>query len=270
MEFQRQLRATKSVFAWIQAYNTYTQFLINHFCRPANCFGQAHVDDCLGTLARVHRDLFPSTKGNAAQVVKGMLKEKFEVDKVPDGLIYFPMTLGGLGLRNPFASLQAMRSNVIEDPNIIIDEAFEDEAHEYQIAKSRFEKSASKYWNHHLGECPTEFMDWKEYIRNRRARSKPFQRAWLELQKPAQEEPLELTPKVERLLKKLPVASMGAGSGEGILNDWGRMTPYWKEIVSLYAEEMEEKFGGLAVVEKALLPMGLVGLWKGRKVRWEG
>jgi len=48
------------------------------------------------------------------------------------------------------------------------------------------------------------------------------------------------------------------------------MTPYWKEIVSLYAEEMEGKFGGLAVVEKALLPMGLVGLWKGRKGRWEG
>jgi len=201
-----------------------------------------------------------------------MLNHKFEVDNVPDGLIYFPMAFGGLRLRNPFISLQAMRSSVIEDPNIIIDEAFEAEAQEYRLAKSRFEKSNSQCWNFSLGECPTEFMGWKECTRHQRARSKPFLGTWNELQMPAQEDASKLTLKVERLLKKLPVAEGvdGAGSGEGIVSDWDAMTQYWKEIVSFYAEEMEGKFGGLAVVEKALLPMGLVGLWKGRKGRWEG
>jgi len=45
---------------------------------------------------------------------------------------------------------------------------------------------------------------------------------------PAQEDALELTLKVERLLKKLPVAEgvdgagSGAGCGEGIVSDWVR------------------------------------------------
>jgi len=271
IEFRRQLQATKSVFAWIQAYNTYVQFLINHSCTPANCFGQAHVDDCLTTLARVHQKLFPHTNGNAAQVVKAVLRQKFAVDNVPDGLIYFPMSLGGLALRNPFISLQAMRANVVEDPNVILDEAFEDEAQAYRQAKSDFETSASRTWNPHHVDRPDEFISWEEYTRNRRARSKPFQRAWLELQEVVAEEPLKLTPRVERLLGKLPAGGeAGVGAEEGILREWERMTPYWKVIVSLYAEEMEGRFGGLAVVEKALLPMGLVGLWRGRKVKWEG
>ena len=35
--------------------------------------------------------------------------------------------------------------------------------------------------------------------------------------------------------------------------------------MNLYGEEMEEKLGSLEILEKGLLPMGVVGLWKGKR-----
>ncbi|MCJ1360564.1 MAG: hypothetical protein MMC33_010572 [Icmadophila ericetorum] len=268
VEFRRQLDATTSVFAWIQAYNSYIQFIINNLCTPANCFGRAHIDMCLSTLAQVHRGLFPAHNGNIVEALKTMLAKRFPDAplNIPDGFIYWPMLLGGLEVRNPFISLQGMRYSVFEDPRKRIDFAFEDDDENYRLAKEAFDNVGTRAnWSYTLGSAPKKFMPHDEFIRYRYECSKPFLSAWEDLRQPAEEECLEVTPTISTLLGQLPHST-----DAGIKNSWVSMKPYWQAVASLYGEEMAERFGGLQVVEKGLLPMGMVGLWKGGKVRWEG
>lgn len=58
-------------------------------------------------------------------------------------------------------------------------------------------------------------------------------------------------------------------SNEGITNSLGTMKPYWKWIVAVYGEEVVNRFGGLQIVEPGLLPMGMVKMFKDRKVNWD-
>jgi hypothetical protein len=41
----------------------------------------------------------------------------------------------------------------------------------------------------------------------------------------------------------------------------------WR-ILDLYAEELVTKFGGLNLVDKQYLPMGVLDMIKGKRVRW--
>ena len=45
---------------------------------------------------------------------------------------------------------------------------------------------------------------------------------------------------------------------------------YLKWVAGLYGKEMREMFGGLGVVDKGLLPMGMVGLFRSGRVKWQG
>ena len=282
-EFRRQLDATRSTFAWIQAYNSYNQHFLNNFCQPAYCFGRTHVDDCLETLGKIHRELFPQSGGNVAEVIKTMIGKKFHVRGIPDGFVYLPMVMGGLELRNPFMSLQAMREPILEgdtdqeqsleiwdSPMRRVEQAEEEDEEAYRRAKEKWEQTTvtGRDWQvvaHLPNDAPRDFMSWDEYTRFRWERSEAFRKAWDFLLQPVSEPDVEITLPVEGLIGKLP------GKGlEAIRKNTAEMTSYWKGIVALYAEEMGGKFGGLAVVEKGLLPMGMVGLWKGGKIRWQG
>ncbi|KAK3059283.1 hypothetical protein LTS18_011225, partial [Coniosporium uncinatum] len=58
-ELRRQLSACRSVFAWVQAFNSYSaQFFSNNFGKPANCFGREHVQMVIETHHRIQRSLF--------------------------------------------------------------------------------------------------------------------------------------------------------------------------------------------------------------------
>lgn len=48
------------------------------------------------------------------------------------------------------------------------------------------------------------------------------------------------------------------------------MDAYWKWMAELYGPEMIDRFGGLSVVESGLLPIGMVGLFRDQKVKWQG
>jgi hypothetical protein len=56
----------------------------------------------------------------------------------------------------------------------------------------------------------------------------------------------------------------------GISFHWSNMNAYWKWTAQLYGPEMIERFGGLSVMEAGLLPIGMVGLFRDQKVKWQG
>lgn len=94
-ELQLQLQDKKSIFSWIQAWNTYAgRFFIHNFGKPGNCFGREHVDSMLEWLERIQRRIFSDT--SVVEYLKNTIRERFGVSDIPDGYLYFPTSLGGL------------------------------------------------------------------------------------------------------------------------------------------------------------------------------
>lgn len=50
--------------------------------------------------------------------------------------------------------------------------------------------------------------------------------------------------------------------------DWLLLKPYQQWVVQLYASEMIARFGGLNVVEKGLLPTGMVKMFRQSRFQW--
>ncbi|KAJ5480218.1 hypothetical protein N7530_005727 [Penicillium desertorum] len=125
-ELSRQLSSCKSVFAWVQAWNSYFgRFFTNNFAKPAICFGRGHIDMAISTLSRIERTLFNKTsddKSPSDQIngvtdyLRTVIADRFDIRDLPDGFFYYPIELGGLGLLNPFIRLLAMRENIKETP----------------------------------------------------------------------------------------------------------------------------------------------------------
>ena len=109
-EMRRQLVGTKSVFGWVNAYNKYMTFFMRNFGGlPGNCVGKDHVLDMIDTLARIQRELFPEmADGGAVGYLRKTIKERFGTTDLPEGYFYFPISSGGLQLRNTMLELLAL------------------------------------------------------------------------------------------------------------------------------------------------------------------
>ncbi|EON97561.1 hypothetical protein UCRPA7_6925 [Phaeoacremonium minimum UCRPA7] len=265
-ELRLQLNACKSVFDWTQAWNIYgATFFTNNFGKPANCYSRAHVDSMLATFQRIQQRLFPDTPGGVGEHLKRMIADRFgiPVGDIPDGYLYFPISLGGLGLKNPFIKLYLIRDQVAENPDEFIDEFLEWEEQWYQKAKKRYEREREtprhqarlhrEEW-HDLKDAP--FMSLEEYRRYRERTSTNFGHSVFEK---LMEEPDALDVELK-------------GEVKAILNwsEWRELTSYDKWVVQLFHKDMIARFGGLNIVEKGLLPMGLMSMLRQSKFRWQG
>ena len=190
--------------------------------------------------------------------MKTMTEKRFQVENIPDGFIYFPLLLGGLELYNPFVSLQAKRQGVIKSASKALDRAFSRESERFKKLKEEFDQRGPARPKA-LPEPVTSFMSFEEFTKFRRERSAPFYDAWSDLLDEAEEVAVEGTKELKGYLARLP--------DEQIVRGWNYL--YWKYIREAFGPEMIRVFGSLSVVERGLLPMGLVKHWGG-KIRWSG
>ncbi|KAK4692331.1 hypothetical protein P7C71_g4847, partial [Lecanoromycetidae sp. Uapishka_2] len=256
-ELQRQLSACKSIFSWVQAWNLYvSRFLHNNFGEPANCLGRPHVDMAIAAFKKVQRKVFASDElpgDNVIEHLRRKLADRFGVTDVPDAFFYFPVELGGLDLRNPFIPLLLVHENVKDDPIEFIEEAFELEEADYHKAKKAYENGSSRSRFHPTSTDVDSFMSLAEYTQ------------YLE------ETSLHLKIAYERLLEAPEKDWVHSVSDPGWRTSKRATTePYEKWVLQLYGDEVVRKYGGLEMGEKQLLPIGLVSMLRGEKVRWQG
>lgn len=260
-ELRVQLDACKTVFNWIQAWNTYgARFFSNFFGKPANCSGRQHIDSMLGTFQRIQQQLFPDTPGGVGAYVKQMIAERFDLplSDIPDGYIYFPPEFGGLGLKNPFIDL-CLVHDTVKNPEEVVKSFFEQEARDYRKLKARFENgtmrsstSTRKNFRDLEGEPFMSLEEFQSY------------RDWIG-------ESLGCT---FRVLMQEPVSKNVAlkGAVKAVLEprQWSELSSYDQWVLQLFSKDMIARFGGLNVVEKGLLPMGLMSLLRQSKFQWVG
>ncbi|KAF2269164.1 hypothetical protein CC78DRAFT_575267 [Lojkania enalia] len=266
-ELRRQLGACRSVMAWVQAWNSYvSRFFSTNFGQPANCFGRKHNEMIIDTFEHIQRSLFADAgSANVTDYLRGMLKKRFDIDNsIPDGFFYFPIELGGLGLRNPFISVFATYKKSFRDPGERIDRAFEDEQEEYERLKESWDSGdhkpkrlkyspLAKEGDGTESEADEPFMSFEEYTRYREEVSMHLRNAYTNLLECPPEERVDTTIELNSALRSRGLES----------------SPYWIWIYNLYAGDMKQRFGGLQLGERDLLPVGLVDVLKSEKVRWE-
>lgn len=281
-ELRQQLQSkSKSVIDWIQAWNSYAAtFFSSNFGKAANCFGREHVDKMLATHRYIQERIFENKGGNVVQFLKDTIKERFKVDHVPDGFLFFPVELGGLDLKSPFVGLLQIREGVHENPYDLLDEFEEAEKEAYAEAMRIFDRgdvhrsypgrSSDSKWKPELGA--DEFFSFEEYVRYREEFTGSgngkanLVRVYQELLKKPKEESVNATVQVRNALDQL----RGQANLRGITSHWDSMEAYWKWVAQMYGPEMVTKFGGLNVVDPGLLPIGMVSMFRQKRIKWQG
>ncbi|CAG7987690.1 unnamed protein product [Penicillium nalgiovense] len=278
-ELSRQLSSCKSVFAWVQAWNSYFgRFFTNNFAKPAICFGRDHIDMAIATLSRIERTLFNKTSDDktpsdqingVTDYLRTVIAERFDIHDLPDGFFYYPIELGGLGLLNPFIRLLAMRESIKDTPRKLLHKASLRDEREYEAAKEKFKKdgadASSQFWSEWSGKSKS-FMSLEDYTRYPEMFSPSLVGVYKQLTKVPNEMNVALTWSFEMEQNSLDPGRSAAS----ISHFWALMTPYWKWVAELYHEGMVRTYGGLAAVNREFMPLGVVKTLQEGKFRWQG
>ena len=276
-QLQKQLAACESVLSWIQTWNSCIGRFFSHtFGEPAFCFGRQHLQSILETHQRIQKTLFNGKDGNSCNVtehLKGMIQTRFGVSDVPDAFLYMPEHLGGLGLRNPFVPFFLVREKLTEDPKDVFRKYFIKEKDEFIRDKKEFEQLSRsercKRFDHSFPggfssrtpqpNTKDTFMSMEAYTLWRESTSETLRQAYTELLSTPLEECLWTPPDVQRELHGL----------KWELPEMGMLNAEKQWIVDLHAAELLEKCGGISMVEKRFLPLGVLTAMRSKKVTWQ-
>ncbi|RSL41832.1 hypothetical protein CEP54_015695, partial [Fusarium duplospermum] len=267
-ELRLQLDACKSTLDWIRAWNTYgCRFFTTNFGSLAKCYSRAHVDAILSTFRHIQQVLFPELRGGVVARLKEMLAERFGITDVPDAYIYAPVALGGLGLQNPFLTPYIYRNKMPEDVGMSMDRFLEGEKLEYDVAKKAFESPDQQFddFDDNGQSCPdfmdvedeSAFLSFEEYTRQRERTLAGLRAAFNDISEEPLPKPLEPSKALSGLLPELP-------------EDWYSMKPYEQWICLQHSKEMVARFGGLVILEKGLLPTGVMEMLQQSRFQWQG
>lgn len=279
-QLHKQLSSCTSVLSWVQTWNSCIGRFFSHtFGEPANCFGEKHVNSILNTHKRMQEILFDGEDGNGKTVtehVKYLIAKKFNVTDVPDAFIYMPEQLGGLGLRNPFSTLFMVRDYLKKDPREVMRKFIAEDLERYNEAKKEFEELGEKsrrrrfleIWPKDLETVPDfpnndrdTFMSFSEYTKWRESTNKYLLLAYKELMQVPPKKEIKYTLEVENALKKLAVTQPELAPD--------KLDAEQKWIVQFHSKELFERCDGLSIVDKSLLPLGIMIMLKTRKVTWQ-
>ncbi|KAF2144427.1 uncharacterized protein K452DRAFT_284744 [Aplosporella prunicola CBS 121167] len=229
---------------------------------------------------------------------------------IPDAFFYLPAELGGLELRNPFVHLYGVRPDSKKSPQDILRQGLADDEVDYEHAKEEWDQgehhdNADRVEADEPFMSFEEFTRFREQtsvcLRSKyKSLLEPYKQCSLvrtavvdnalnslsdidnypsarglggtNLLGADEEDvlsPDEDSDSSDSESVRVPGEARG-WSTRGFGSNWFSMDSYWQWIVSLYASEMMRRFGGLALGERSLLPIGLVSMLRSEKTRWQG
>ncbi|KAI6764099.1 hypothetical protein HG530_007888 [Fusarium avenaceum] len=286
-QLKKQLTECRSVLEWVQTWNSCMGRFFSHtFGEPAHCFGLQHVDSILETYQLMQEFLFsegPDSIQNshgAVNHVKHMIKDRFGAD-VPDAFIHLPELLGGLGLRNPFVPILTIRESIAKrSPTSIIQEFFDAEKERYKRYKKHFDSlpsidsridaavratwsgetvSSETFKNLLSAEELESFFSMNDYTKYRELTSYALWQAYLSLQSL----PSAISPDMDSDVAQTISQELGVSA-----NDAGSKVQEARWALQMYRDGLRRDYGGLRLVDKKHLPLGVLTLLRSRAVTW--
>lgn len=274
-QLKKQLMDCNSVLSFTQTWNSCIGRFFNHtFGEPAFCFGRQHVDLVLATHERIQETLFDGKNGNSKNVVehlKNMISSRFGITDVPDAFLYVPEQFGGLGLRNPFIPFFLVRDELDQDPVNILKDFLKEELDEYNEKKKLFESLSDKekrsklcritgHESSHLTSNWETFMSLEEFAKFRENTSVNLRNKYTYLQEIPLPSEIGLSPQVSREIQLLKTDALDG--------EFWNLDAEKRWILQLHSAELFKKCGGLTVVDKNFLPLGVLTMIRKKKVTW--
>lgn len=295
-QLEKQLGACTSVLDWVRTWNSCMGRFFGHtFGEPAHCFGKKHVESILKTYQSMQNSLFstpvssggqsqdsPQSHGNVVRYLKDRIQARFGVSDIPDAFIFLPERLGGLGLRNPFISMVSLLDGFTEgseNPEDMMRRFYRFEKDAYDYAKKRFETEESVdkrlrqiTWKSNSNsyedkeeaifsvvgpEERDKFFSFEEYTRWRETADLPLSIDTL-LRDPPETSGPDLDDEVDSILRQLRIQRHGGDA----------KTQEIRWALQMYSNELNDKYGGLRLLEEKYLPLGLLGMMRKKAVRW--
>ncbi|CAI6333126.1 unnamed protein product [Periconia digitata] len=270
-QLKKQLGKATSIISWVQIWNACMgNFFHDVFGRPANCFGEAHVDHILETYSRMQRALFGSHNGSVTEYLQEKISHRFGVDDVPESFLFLPEACGGLGLTNPFISFFLTRKDLEKNPRQLIKDFQKQEKKDYLDAKNAYAKLSETQRHDRFvsafGSPPTNtailsepFPPFSTLTDIRLNHSVKLWRAYEKLMQTPQTQGVELSQENAYLFNELK-------ESHGL--SYEHMTEE-KWLMNLYADELRGKFGSLSIVDKNMLPEGTMKMIRERRKPWQ-
>ena len=271
---KRQLTSSKSVFSFIQLWNSCVgRFFKRTFGEPANCFGREHLDMILNTHKRIQERLFAedsSTGKNVTDHLRGLIAERFGIKEVPDAFLYLPEELGGLSLCNPFVPFFIIRDQLLRSPEQPMEDFFEQEKERYKSAKDLFKNNGP--WVHNSRgilvpaserhSSPTtkgeeSFMSMTEFTQHRESASLELKNTYEQLCRTPWTDDINMSTEVMAAMDRMTVTG------------WNRFEGDQKWLLQLCSPQLLQQFGGLSIVDKGLLPLGVMTMLRSKRVTWQ-
>jgi hypothetical protein len=273
-QLEKQLSSCKSILSWVQTWNSCIGRFFSHtFGEPAFCLGREHVDEVLNTYSKMLQRLFPNKDGGSVvKHLKEMIQDRFDVKDLPDAFIFLPENLGGLGLRDPFVPLFLIRDRIRQTPEAMIESVLRRERERYLDEKKTFDDIGESGLRRRLRSIYPDgdredaaikpdvldtFMSLEEYSRFREKTSYQLRDAYMKLISTPDVDDIVLSKEVESGIRDLGGFVKGSLDSEK------------KWFMQLYSEELLRDFGGLSLVDKQFLPVGVLAMMRGKKVTWQ-
>lgn len=270
-QLQKQLGQCTSIISWILTWNACMgKFFQNTFGKPANCFGQGHVDAILETHALMQRELFESHDGSVTEYLRELINSRSSVGDIPDSFFFLLEELGGLGLQNPFIPFFVLKDQLVRNPLDRIAKFEKAEKDIYKAARETFaslsdsEKQERAHNAHVSKTCQRQlvnepFFSFEEFTSHREMYSSELRLAYQDLMRKPSVKDVQFANECRPWFDELQHShDMG----------WYDLSSENRWIMHLYAEELRTRFGALSIVDKNLLPSGVMKMLK-KKVTWQ-
>ena len=270
-QLQKQLGQCKSIISWIQTWNACMgNFFQSTFGTPADCFGQGHVDAIIATHASMQREIFASHDGSITQYLRQQLSRRFGIADIPDAFFFLPEEFGGLGLQNPFIPSLVIKDQLIKDPLSRISEFLASEKKAYKTDQEAFQALPATKKQHrfktayssdpkHAAILDEPFFSFDEYTSRRELYSRGLHFAYINLMSRPDARDAQLANEIQPWFDELD---------QSHLKGWNDLSSADKWIMNLYARELKKRFGALSIVDRNLLPSGVMKMLKGKRMVW--
>jgi hypothetical protein len=278
-----------TILEWVNLYNEYMAFFMRNFGKSSYGLGTFHTEQMIKTFQFIHQYVFDQSNGNALTVLINRIQQQFPAcvtDEILEGWLYWPLTHGGLGLRNVYLDLYSFHNALKFSIKTAFVELPEKDLQTYTDLKEKYEQSKkNQYVKFSLDssykfveqyvDYNKKFMTYDEFIAERETRLIYWTDVYkniLKLTEPAlpkETDTLRRQMEVFNHETQTPSRVDRRQSDRHFRQRDRRDNSYLQWLVCYYGEQIESTFQQLDFIDSDSIPIGLIRIMKTSNINWD-
>ncbi|CAF2914653.1 unnamed protein product [Rotaria sp. Silwood2] len=274
-EMKVRLTNASTIVEWVNLYNKYMTFFMRNLGTCANVLGIHHIEQKIKAFQFIHEYLFTETNSNALTVLTNRIVQQFPnslTDEISEAWFYWPLTSGGLGLKNVYLDLHSVHKRFLCGNVTTFQQLLDKDVKVY--AKLLEEYSRQKTERKNLYRCDISykfletfvevndrFVTFNEFIAQRETHLEYWGETYATLLKITEAQLPEQTTSSRYMTVSPP--------NQLYRSEIKQADSYWQWLRCYYDEQIESVFGQLDFVDSESLPIGLIEIMKTTDIDWD-